>query len=345
MRVALPVPLIRDMDAAILEGLGGYSTRGEFIVDAIQERVLELTADGEEDAGAPTPREVSRKGAQIEGADPKVLQQTRETEAASAANDSALDAPLRGFVLGHEGDLSRPEGGPLFGLHNRDYPALWALARLASKTQQQAMPAKRYYEELLQEAWDFGRVLLAIEKRTGAKSTALFPTNLEKRKAAELAFRMFAVGDFRSSADGTFATNGPLFEWGVAGLAATEEDGPLIGVTELGWKLLAAQSGLSVHEPHPEAKAIAFFEHLASHAPADWKGLLEIMRAIGPDGATRRAVLEHFQNTWPQWTANEVSSNSAGYVARAREWGLVELKQMESRYHLTAFGRINGEQK
>src|SRR5688572_20226770 len=53
MRIPLPVALIRDMDAAILAGVGGYATRAEFILDAIQERILELTVEGEVEAGPP----------------------------------------------------------------------------------------------------------------------------------------------------------------------------------------------------------------------------------------------------------------------------------------------------
>src|SRR5438132_8513516 len=53
MRIPVPVPLIREMDAVIIKGLGGYTTRGEFILDAIQERLLELTIVGTEDAGPP----------------------------------------------------------------------------------------------------------------------------------------------------------------------------------------------------------------------------------------------------------------------------------------------------
>ncbi len=53
MRIRIPVPLIREMDTVILKGVGGYTTRAEFIVDAIQERILELSIDGVEDAGPP----------------------------------------------------------------------------------------------------------------------------------------------------------------------------------------------------------------------------------------------------------------------------------------------------
>ncbi len=55
MRMALPVSLIREMDAVIIQGLGGYRTRAEFIVDAIQERILEVTIGETEDAGPPPP--------------------------------------------------------------------------------------------------------------------------------------------------------------------------------------------------------------------------------------------------------------------------------------------------
>ena len=33
MRIALPIPLIREMDAVIIQGLGGFATRAEFILD------------------------------------------------------------------------------------------------------------------------------------------------------------------------------------------------------------------------------------------------------------------------------------------------------------------------
>ncbi len=56
MRMALPVSLIREMDAVIIQGLGGYRTRAEFIVDAIQERILEVTIGETEDAGPPPHR-------------------------------------------------------------------------------------------------------------------------------------------------------------------------------------------------------------------------------------------------------------------------------------------------
>lgn len=342
MRIPIPVPLIREMDAVILKGLGGYSTRAEFIVDAIQERILELSVDSTEDAGPPPAPSVEPPSVALV-AEPAAQQAPSITSTASMPM-TALFAPTAGFVVSEIDDLNRPEGRALFGLHNRDYPSLWALTKLASVTVEQPMPIEDYFTDVLKAAWSFGELLLAIEKHTGTKCTALFPTNPEKRKPAEMGFRSFAVGDYRTEGD-AYATSGPLFEWRLIGLTAGEPHAPRVGLTDAGWKLLTGVTGISVEEPHPHAAARVFFSHVSSHAPEDWRGFTEIVRAIGSEGATRQEVLDHVAKVWTSWTDNEVSTNSAGYVARAREWGLVEPKQTKSQYHLTPLGRefANGE--
>lgn len=343
MRIPIPVPVIREMDAVILKGVGGYSTRAEFIVDAIQEWILELSVDSIEDAGPPSVSPIEPFSvAQIV----KPAAQQASPASTSTANMpmTALSAPATGFVISEVHDLNRPEGRALFGLHNRDYPSLWALTKLAWVTGERPIPIEEYFADVLKEAWRFGELLLAIEKHTGTKCTALFPTNPEKRKPAEMGFRSFAVGDYRTDGD-AYATGGPLFEWRLIGLAAGGRDEPRVGLTDAGWKLLAGVTGISVEEPHPYAAAKAFLSHVSSHAPEDWRGFTEILRAVGPNGATRQDVLDHVAAVWRSWTDNEVSTNSAGYIARAREWGLLEPKQTESQYHLTPLGHkyANGE--
>lgn len=335
MRIPIPVPLIREMDAVILKGVGGYSTRAEFIVDAIQERILELSVVGIEDAGPPPapPIESPRVALVAEPAG----QQASSSRSTASMPMTALVAPTGGFAVSEVDDLNRPEGRALFGLHNRDYPSLWALTKLASLTVDQPIPIEEYFTDVLKEAWRFGEQLIAIEKHTGTKCTALFPTNPEKRKPAEMGFRSFAIGDYRTDGD-AYATSGPLFEWRLIGLTEGERHAPRAGLTAAGWKLLAGVAGISVEEPHPQVTAKVFFSHLSSHAPEDWKGFSEIIRAIGPDGATRQDVLDHVASVWTSWTDNEVSTNSAGYIARAREWGLVEPKQTKSQYQLTPLG-------
>ena len=337
MRIPLPVPLIREMDRVILNGVGGYSTRAEFIIDAIQERVLELTIEGVEDAGPPPP---AQGGAPSEPGHPGLPASRPPPSDAGppATMEMTKLAPREtGFSIWSGDDFSQPEGKALFGLHNRDYPALWALSRLAVMAHEKPIPITDYHKRVLQEAWDFGERLLAIEKRTGTKCTALFPTNPYKRQSAEARFLTFAIGTFRTSGNKAIITNGPLFEWRTVGLSGSV-DKPRISLTATGWHLLTALGGLSVEEPHAPAPATAFLAHLQEHAPGDWRGFTEIMRAIGPDGSTRQKVLDHAATQWPEWSRNQVSTNAAGYIARAREWGVVEPKQSKSQYHLTPFG-------
>ena len=337
MRIRLPVPLIREMDAVIISGAGGYSTRAEFIVDAIQERILELTIEGVEDAGPPP---VHKDGV---SAAPGPLEEEatrpRPSDSGTPVTMEMTELVPRGAgsSISPAEDLSRPEGKALFGLHNRDYPSLWALSQLAEMANEEPIPVVDYHAQLLKGAWDFGERLLSIEEQTGRKCTALFPTNPDKRKSAEARFCMFAIGDIRINGDKTITTSGPLFEWRAVGLSGSV-DQLRIGLTAAGWQLLAALDGLSVEEPHAPASATAFLAHLKEHASADIKGFIEILRAIGPEGATRQDVLDHAGTQWSEWNENEVSTNAAGYIARAREWGLVEPKQTKSHYHLTPLG-------
>ena len=337
MRIPLPVPLIREMDAVIINGVGGYSTRAEFIVEAIRERILELTIEGVEDAGPPPGLQVVGSVALKPADATATLQSPSDSGPPATMQTTELTPPEAGFRISATDDLSRPEGKALFGLHNRDYPALWALNRLAATANEEPIPVADYYAGVLEEAWAFGGLLLTIEKQTGRKCTALFPTNPVKRQSAEAGFRMFAIGDYRTDANNTITTSGPLFEWRAVGLSGSVDE-PRISPTAAGWQLLAALSGLSVEEPHAPSSATAFLAHLQEHAPADKRGFTEIMRAIGRDGATRQSVLDSAGTQWPEWNENEVSTNAAGYIARAREWGLIEPKQSKSRYHLTPLG-------
>jgi hypothetical protein len=338
MRIPLPVSLIREMDAVILKGVGGYTTRAEFIVDAIQERVLDLTVEQEEDSGPPPARDDGPPRSDVQG-----MPQAGGV-AVAGVSMTALPSPAPGATVAFGGEFARPEGQVLFGLHNRDFPSLWALSRLADLTAKDPMPVHAYFAEVSEEAWKFGELLLDIEKRFGGKRTALFPTNREKKKAAEMGFQTFAVGGYRYDDRGLVVTSGPLFEWRVAALIAGGAGSPLIGVTPDGLSLLDAIAGLTIAEPHAAHESAAFFAHLVLHAPADWAGFVAILKAVGRDGATRQGVLDSLSRGWPDWTESELSTNAAGYIARAREWGLVEPKQLKAKYHLTPLGldQLNG---
>lgn len=340
MRIPLPVALIRAMDAVIIKGLGGYTTRAEFIVDAIQERVLELTLPEEESAapppGAARPLPALPAGATTPGAAGELV--------LAHASMTALPPPTPAPTVATSDEYARPERSLLFGLHNRDFPSLWALSRLAEITAAGPVPIEDYFTEVCDEAWKFGVLLLGIEKQAGGKRTALFPTNREKKKAAETGFRTFAIGGYHRGPNRVLITTGPLFEWQVVALIPGAGAEPLVGMTPAGQSLLERVVGMTVEEPHPVRAASVFLGHLARHAPADWSGFVEILAAVGSSGATRDEVLARVGKAWPNSTDSEVSTNAAGYIARAREWGLLEPKQIKGCYHLTAFGleQLNG---
>ena len=307
----------------------------ELAVDAIQERILELTLGPGEDAGPPPAMLSVPQSSEVRkvAAGPPF----HADDANATMTSTGLVVSEGKFRVAPDCNRSRPEGRRLFGLHNRDYPALWALAKLAEMTSKGPISVDDFYTEVLRKAWEFGQLLLNLEKRIGKKCTSLFPTNTTKRKAANQAFHLFAIGNYSITTEGPVTTSGPLFEWQVVGLLGRDED-LRIGLTRSGWDLLTALKGLSVEEPHPKGTAVSFLNHLAANAPADHVGFVEIVLAIGPDGTTRKEVCNNIAEAWPDWTPSQVDTNVAGYVARAREWGLVEPKQKKARYNLTQFG-------
>jgi len=348
-RILLPIDLIRQMDEAIIVGTGGYMTRTELIVDAIRERLLELGHEVAPPLETPSPREEGRPSGE---SDPL---RTAFPAAASIdevgppkkpiptqSNPMVLPGVDSTTTIAPDEDISRPQGAPLFGLHNRDYPSLWALGELAAMCVDGPIQIDQFWSVILPKAWDHGDLLVAYENTAGAKSTSLFPTNRSKEKSAETGFRVFAVGTINEEPDefGTIPTGGPLFEWRAAGLTRGQSGQLLLGPTQAGWDLLQHCSTITVAQPHPADSARAFLAHLATHAPADRHALNVVLGVLADGKADRRTVLEHVAQTWPAWSESQVSTNSAGYIARGREWGLVEPKQVDGSYLLTELGQL-----
>ena len=61
------------------------------------------------------------------------------------------------------------------------------------------------------------------------------------------------------------------------------------------------------------------------------------MEAVA-EGPTRVELAGQFNQWRPDWSPALSNTNAAGFVARAREWGLLEPKLVDSRYALTEFG-------
>jgi hypothetical protein len=335
VRVVLPVELIQRVDELLVRGVGGYRNRQDFIRDAAEALVLELSYAPASEEPAP------RQGVPILSSPPPEAQ--REPPKAPPPPDvhvhdvhGTLDfslLPLVPDVKVVEAPGAVVVDEPLFGLHNRDYPSLWLASRLAQATRSGLVDAADFMAQALKEAWTLGEKLQALEQRTGTRLSSLFPTNRQKSGRAEEAFRIFALGQVTRSDTGLRAS-GPLFTWRIAQVQAADSH---IGLTPQGLRLMRKLAGLSAMTPHNQTHAEAFLAHLREHAPADWWGFETVLREVGK-GAARLGLLQRFRAEQPRWTEAQVSTNVSGYVARAREWGLLESKQSEGKYLLTEFG-------
>ena len=314
------------MDELIAAEAGGLNSRAGLAREAIEAMVMELRYGLADPEAQPHPSPILK---------------TRPATGTTDVAFTSLDAPLElsYFVDPLPPSKMHPrwEKKPQRGLHNRDYPSLWAGTRLCRLLQTEPMEFDLMAEALIDEAWAFGEQLTLLDDAIAGKPSALFPTNPRKRQSAENNFMVFAVGSFIDGSSGPPQAIGPLFTWKILGLAMASH-GPQVGMTRVGQDLLASMAGLTVAQPHPPEYTQRFLAHLSEHAPGDREGFLQMMRAvsshIGRDG-----LIDAFNRHWPDWNRNVASTNAAGYIARGREWGLVEMGQVNKRYALTELGQ------
>jgi hypothetical protein len=249
---------------------------------------------------------------------------------------TAILPPPKPHLIAH--GVAKALDQALLGLHNRDYVSLWAAQRLARYTCDGPIPFQEYQQRVTSAAWYFADQLRGLETGDrGRKLTVLLPTNMDKRQSAERGFQHFAVGTVarETGASGLLAT-GALFAWQMIQIAP-DDDMP-VGLTEVGWELLRSLEGLSLDLPHATARADRFLDYLGTHAPADKEGFDHILKVVA-DGPDRATLVASFAERHPEWTAAMANTNTTGYVARSREWGLVEPKLVEGRYWLSDQGR------
>jgi hypothetical protein len=153
-------------------------------------------------------------------------------------------------------------------------------------------------------------------------------------------FKAFGVGAVAKTPrrDGKVEASGPLFSWRVCQLARDRDRGLMVGLTTPGYQLLEALDGLSLRLPHEPEHAERFLAHLREYAPWDWAGFAQLMEALA-EGPSRLELAQNFRRWQPQWSEAVANTNAAGFVARGREWGLLEPKLIDSRYALTEFGK------
>jgi len=303
------------MDGVILASNGAYADRSEFIAEALRDRI-----DAEEEQFL-TREVVAAPTAAIAGA----VGETTESEIVTFCDWAEEDPPVLARAAGSETN---------FGLHNRDWPTLFAADWLGRLTVGAGGPVtfSAFLDELAPRAWEQGKLLAArdLDRPPGAKLSAGFPTNLRKREGAEARFRMHAVG-----VPSERGNQGPLFVFGLVGVSGDAED-PLIALSPEGLTLLARleRAGVGDGPPFSTEAWNMFSEHLGQFAPKElevWMMVLLIV-AEEPDRATLVSRCH-----W--WSGSTADTNAMSYVARGREWGLVANGLTDGRYRLTELGQ------
>lgn len=324
------------MDRLLVDGVAGFTTRNELVREAIESYLLELT---HEPAPAEPPVLLRRARGRLAVAptlldpdQPELFVGEVEHVARFSVETTAL-APLPADVQIISGNVAVVDE-PLFGMHNRDYPSLWVARQLVDYLDEGQLVFEEFAERVTEEAWFFAQALQSLEEEGTPKLTALFPTNHEKRPTASSAFRTFAIGTITANAP--VRAEGALFLWRVIDVDASR-GGLTVGLTESGRDLLEQLAGLTAVPPHSPEQARVFVSYLREHAPADWWGFERLLAIVG-ERPTRVELVEAFHAGRPDWRASVAATNAQGYLARAREWGLIAPKVMNGRYELTELG-------
>jgi DNA-binding PadR family transcriptional regulator len=324
VKLYLPVETVRKMDAAILRSVGGYFDRAEFVNEALIDRLAE------ENHGA---------------VEPLSLQQDRKPTPLVAVPEPNFEfAPDIVESVGLFGDWLSNGAVPTlppaagheanFGLHNRDYPTIWACDQLGRMTTEAgaAIRWETLSEQLLHSSWAVGRRLAVDDAESGrpVKAGVGFPTNPAKKEAAERRFLAHSFG--LPTARGN---PGPVFVFRWVGVERAEGKRH-IALTDAGVALLRALAKTGDSGPPFGLSAWrTFVDHLGEHASGElraWLSVLELLR----EQPNRTELVERC-NAW--WRGNEAATNAMSYVSRGREWGLVEAKlSPDNRYALTERG-------
>lgn len=339
VKFPLPVELIKRIDQAVLAGKGGLETREQFFREAAEGFLTDLSYEQAPEpvlqSGPPPRQEIAGADLVSEVVGSVPSWEREELQLVDLAG-TALAAP--GKVAVWDSGVAEPDQEPMLGLHNRDYPSLWAASRLACYTREGAIRFDEFRRRATDAAWLFGSELARINGEGDARLTALFPTNQRKPESSERAFQGFAMGSIpsRRPADGTIPASGPLFSWGMCQLRRFDGEF-FVALTTAGRGLLEDLMGLSLELPHETRLARAFLSYVFEHAPGDGWGFSRILEAAQTRPG-REEIVGTIGAARPAWSAATASSVAQGYIARAREWGLLEPRMKQGKYILTAFG-------
>lgn len=322
--------MIRDMDEVLRSGLGGFESRDEIVREALHAYIAELHA--------------------IQGMDEPVTSlmpgpatgQAVLTDAVSSIRTvggpqlSIIHCPDSVFTA--EGEPVYIENSPMLGLHNRDWPSFWALGHLAGMAAEEPVDFRGFLDDVTERAWRLAegfRGTMGTDEKAALK---MLPTNSLKKQSADTGFQSFAIGSISSKAahQGLYKVSGPLPQWGAVAFSELGSK-PKIALTPAGWSLLKIVRSLSPLPPNPRIVALEFFDYLKVHAPQDWWGFETTVREVSAS-PVRDALLAKMESA-RDWSTSIAASATQGYIARCREWGLVEPKLVAGNYQLTDFGK------
>ena len=108
-------------------------------------------------------------------------------------DDVAIRGSYESTVVKVDDNVSAVDSGPLFGLHNRDWPTLQALDFLSRMAKTELVPLEDFYQAATANAWRMADFFNVLENKSTGKLTSLLPNNPRKPGAAESNYRNFVI--------------------------------------------------------------------------------------------------------------------------------------------------------
>lgn len=325
IKLLLSADLVRQMDRAILASDGAYQDRNEFVSEAIRDRLLEDTASEESKPGSGS--------RQLAVAEETVAYAVPEPPVYRAMEPVHIDPDLVRLGAWERGAVctvpARPSQYLNFGLHNRDFPTIWAMNRLASMSIGEPTAWDVFLGRVREEGAQLGGQLrmLDVTRPVRVAIGIGFPKPGAKKVVSLDRFVEAMVGSPKRD-------DGPLFSLGLAGF--TDPERKQIAPTDAGLAALEAMiaGGLGTDLPQPADAFAAWWSHLSEWAPAEGGAWHKVLTVVAD-----RPNREELVSSFPEWPRSNADTNTTGFISRSREWGLVEPEMIEGRYQLTELGQ------
>ena len=337
VKVALPAKLVAAMDEAV-EADPGYD-RSTFVADAVEAFLVELRHVGPEPSAMraesePAPAADQRlhsylSTAPSEDMTPGLAALTSLPAPEEWGDDRAAGMPTPEItVVGPAADtptvpfVVSKETEPTWGMHNRDWPTLWAASQLGDLSRRGPVDFGDWVDRLAHDAY-----AMTQQYHDPDLDFSGLPTDRNRKLERSL-------GRFRGFFVGAAPGDGPMFSLGLAGPA--RESGTVL-LTAPGADLLRTLEGLEPRKTRMRDDwRAAYLAHLAAWVPLDFAFLRSVIELLF-EGRTRRMdLLESMAEQHPEWSETFVATNVAGFVARGREWNLVEPSQEKGQYKLVS---------